>query len=423
MKRVQSVNAYQEALKYIAGGVNSPVRSLQSVGETPLFIKKATGVKLTDIDNNQFTDFCLSWGVFILGHNHPLVNKAVKAAVSKGTSYGIPSLQETELAKQVNQYIPSMERIRFVNSGTEAVMSAIRLARGFTRRNLLIKFDGCYHGHADHLLVSAGSGVADLRSASSLGVPDSFTSHTISIPFNNKEEVTKIFRERGKEIAAVIVEPVPANMGLIKPKSNFLDFLRDMTVKHEALLIFDEVITGFRLSIGGAQRLFGIIPDITTIGKIIGGGFPAAAFGGREDIMSLLAPQGPVYQAGTLSGNPVAMSAGLQTLKLLSAEDFYSRLNHKANMFIDELRDSVSGKDITINHLGSMFTLFFTANEVNSFEDVRRISLHRFAKFFRYMLSHRFYISPSQFETNFISEKHDKRDLARFVEKVRKFKD
>jgi glutamate-1-semialdehyde 2,1-aminomutase len=423
MKRIKSINAYQEALKYIAGGVNSPVRSLQSVGETPLFIKEAKGVKLTDIDNNQLTDFCLSWGVFILGHNHPLVNKAVRAAVSKGTSYGIPSLQETALAKQINRYIPSMERVRFVNSGTEAVMSAVRLARGYTKRNLIVKFDGCYHGHADHLLVSAGSGVANLRRSSSLGVPDSFTSHTISVPFNNQDEITKLFREKGNEIAAVIVEPVPANMGLIKPKSAFLGLLRDITVTHEALLIFDEVITGFRLSIGGAQQLFGIKPDITTIGKIAGGGFPAAAFGGREDIMSLLSPQGPVYQAGTLSGNPVAMSAGLQTLKLLSAKDFYSQLNRKANAFIDELNDSVSGKDITINHFGSMFTLFFTADEVNSFEDVRKIDLQRFAKFFRYMLSHHFYISPSQFETNFISEMHDKEELTRFVETVRKFKE
>lgn len=422
MKRENSIKAYEDAVKYIPGGVNSPVRALRSVGETPLFIKKAKGVKLTDIDDNRFTDFCLSWGVFILGHNHSTVNKAVRAAISRGTSYGIPSPQETELAKLVNRCFPSMQRVRFVNSGTEAVMSAIRLARAYTKRNIIIKFDGCYHGHADHLLVSAGSGVANLGNSSSAGVPYSFVSYTISLPFNDKDAVQKIFSEKGNDIAAIIVEPVPANMGVVLPQDDFLQYLKTTAADNGSLLIFDEVITGFRLSLGGAQQLFNITPDLTTVGKIVGGGFPAAAFGGRADIMALLAPDGAVYQAGTLSGNPVAMSAGIETLTLLLRPDFYTRLNSKAAIFIEKLKAAIANKNITLNHQGSMFTLFFSPQNINSFNDAKSSDSERFARFFRYMLAHNFYVSPSQFEANFISEAHTEKELNRFIQVISKFK-
>ena len=421
MNRTNSIKAYEEASRYIPGGVNSPVRALRSVGEKPLFISKARGTRLTDIDGNNFTDFCLSWGVFILGHNHPKVNKYVHKAIARGTSYGIPSLQETALAKLVNQYIPSMQQLRFVNSGTEAVMSAIRLARGYTKRNVIVKFDGCYHGHVDHMLVSAGSGVANLNSSSSSGIPDSFTEHTVSLPFNDIDAVNNLFQQRGKDIAAVIVEPVPANMGVVLPKTDFLNHLREITKQYQSLLIFDEVITGFRLSIGGAQRLFNIIPDLTTVGKIIGGGFPAAAFGGRSDIMALLAPDGSVYQAGTLSGNPVAMSAGIETLLLLGEENFYQSLDNRAHTFISALKSSVKGKNILVNNIGTMFTLFFSVETVNTFDDVKKTDQKRFADFFRYMLHNNFYISPSQFEANFISIAHSDRELERFIKIISQY--
>jgi glutamate-1-semialdehyde 2,1-aminomutase len=421
MNRFNSINAYAEAVRYIQGGVNSPVRALRSVNESPLFIQKAKGVFLADIDGNRFIDFCLSWGVFIVGHAHPLVNIAIRKAVSYGTSYGIPSLPETELARLVNTYFPSMEKVRFVNSGTEAVMSAIRLARGFTRRNIVVKFDGCYHGHVDHLLVSAGSGVAGLVGSSSAGVPDAFTAYTISLPFNDTKAVNNLFKEKGEEIAAVIVEPVPANMGVVLPQTGFLEHLRTITTQYKSLLIFDEVITGFRLSIGGAQKLFGLKPDLTTLGKIIGGGFPAAAFGGRADIMALLAPDGPVYQAGTLSGNPVAMSAGIQTLKILSQMDYYKNLETKAENFFSALSTIVSSENIRLNRIGSLFTLFFTKEEVNSFADAKKADKERFSKFFKYMLANHFYLSPSQFEANFLSSAHPEKELNRFLFLTRKF--
>ena len=422
MKRNNSKSAYDEALKYIAGGVNSPVRSLRSVGEDPIFIRDAKGAVIRDVDDNRLSDFCLSWGVFILGHSHPQVTRAAKEAVSRGTSYGIPSLPETGLAKLVNRHIPSMERIRFVNSGTEAVMSAVRLARGYTGRDILVKFDGCYHGHADHLLVSAGSGLATIsESSSSAGVPDRFVSCTVSLPFNDSASVEKLFLERGNEIAAVIVEPVPANMGVVLPGAGFLEHLRAITKRYGSLLIFDEVITGFRLSPGGAQQLFGLSPDLTTIGKIAGGGFPAAAFGGREDIMKLLSPDGTVYQAGTLSGNPVAMSAGIATLTLLSTAGFHDKLNDKSASFIAGLKRSIEGKAMVLNSIGSMFTIFFSRGEVNSFEAAVSADRQEFARFFRYMLQSGFYISPSQFEANFISAAHSAKELKRFVKAVEKF--
>ncbi|MDR2385277.1 MAG: glutamate-1-semialdehyde 2,1-aminomutase [Tannerella sp.] len=421
MNRKKSIEAYHEAVKYIPGGVNSPVRALRSVGENPLFVKQAKAAHLRDVDGNRFTDFCLSWGVFILGHAHPQVNRAVRQAITRGTSFGIPSLQETELAKQVNRHFPGMEKVRFVNSGTEAVMSAIRLARGFTGRNIIIKFDGCYHGHADHLLVSAGSGVASLGKSSSAGVPSDFVACTVSLPFNDKEAVSRIFREKNGQIAAVIVEPVAANMGVVLPENDFLLHLRNITTQHQSVLIFDEVITGFRLSAGGAQQMFRITPDLTAVGKIVGGGFPAAAFGGRANIMTLLAPDGPVYQAGTLSGNPIAMTAGTETLRILSEEGFYEKLEAKTNPFIAGLKESVRGENITLNHAGSMFTLFFNVDKVRSFEDAHKSDRERFARFFKYMLAHCFYISPSQFEADFISIAHTERELERFVKTVDRF--
>jgi glutamate-1-semialdehyde 2,1-aminomutase len=421
MKRTNSIHAYEDAIRYIPGGVNSPVRALKSVGESPLFIQKAKGTTLTDIDGNRFTDFCLSWGVFILGHAHPLINESIREAVANGTSYGIPSLLETELAKLVNHHFPSMEKIRFVNSGTEAVMSVIRLARGFTQRNIIVKFDGCYHGHADHLLVSAGSGVANLNNSSSAGVPAAFTAYTVSLPFNDTEAVEHLFKEKGEDIAAIIIEPVPANMGVVLPENGFLLFLRKITGQYGSLLIFDEVITGFRLSIGGAQKLFDIKPDLTTLGKIIGGGFPAAAFGGRSDVLALLAPDGPVYQAGTLSGNPVAMSAGIKTLQLLNQESYYTDLERKAEAFFSELSDIISNKDIRLNKIGSLFTLFFTGEKVNSFADSKKADQTRFSLFFKYMLSNNFYLSPSQFEANFLSSAHLEKDLKRFLFVMKKF--
>lgn len=418
MQKNLSEKAYKEAAAFIPGGVNSPVRALKSVGATPIFVKNAKGATFTDIDGNDYIDFCLSWGVFIHGHAHPAVNQAAVDTIQHGTSYGIPSLQETTLAKLVVGAVPSIEKVRFVNSGTEAVMSAIRLARAFTGRDIIVKFDGCYHGHADHLLVAAGSGVAGLSASSSKGVPADFTRHTISLPFNDLAGVKDLFATHGDKIAAVITEPVPANMGVVLPHEDFLPGLREITRQHGALLIFDEVITGFRLSKGGAQELYGIQPDLTTLGKIVGGGFPAAAFGGRADIMDMLAPLGGVYQAGTLSGNPVAMSAGIRTLQLLESADFYPDLQAKTDWFINELKQIIKGKDIQLNHIGSMFTLFFSRDKINNFKDAAKADTSRFGQFYRNMLEQHIYLSPSPFEANFISVAHTKEQLERTLEAV-----
>ncbi len=420
MQRILSEKAYSEAVKYIPGGVNSPVRALRSVGEAPLFIAKADGTTLTDVDGNSFTDFCLSWGVFVLGHNHPQVRAAVNQAIELGTSYGIPTLQETALAKLVVDAVPSVEKVRFVSSGTEAVMSAIRVARGFTGRNTIVKFDGNYHGHADHLLVSAGSGVAQLSSSSSSGVPADFTKHTLSLPYNDVSAIKEVFSVRGNEIAAVILEPVAANMGVVIPTVDFLKTLREITAQYGALLIFDEVITGFRLGLSGVQGRLGIVPDLSCFGKIIGGGFPAAAFGGRAEIMDLLAPLGPIYQAGTLSGNPVAMASGIQTIALLNEPDFYIKLETKSNVFIAELKNIIKGKDIVLNHIGSMFTLFFSDHEIRNFDDVKRSDTERFAKLFRAMLKENVYLSPSAFEACFVSAAHTQNDLELTLAKFKK---
>jgi len=412
--RPLSRQAFERAQGVIPGGVNSPVRALRSVGTTPLFIRRANRAYIEDIDGNTFIDLCMSWGVFIIGHNNPAVSRRAVEAVQRGSSYGIPSEAETILAEQVREAFPSMERLRFVNSGTEATMSAIRVARGFTGRDTLVKFEGNYHGHADHLLVSAGSAVANISTASSAGVPNDFTKHTVCLPYNDVEALERHFREHGDTTAAVILEPVACNMGVVVPSMEFLKAARRLTAEYGAILIFDEVITGFRLARGGAQQRFGITPDMTTIGKIVGGGFPAAAFGGRADIMAVLAPEGPVYQAGTLSGNPVAMAAGIETLHQLAFPGFYEKLESRSSRFMAQLHNIVSDNGIQLNHCGSMFTLFFNEHPVRNFDDARRSSQERFARYFRNMLERGIYVSPSQFEGNFISECHNE-DILNYI--------
>ncbi|MCD7932084.1 MAG: glutamate-1-semialdehyde 2,1-aminomutase [Tannerellaceae bacterium] len=421
MERIKSKEAFLEAEKYIPGGVNSPVRALQSVKESPLFIRQASGAELTDIDGNKFIDFCLSWGVFIAGHAHPEVNEAIIEAVQRGSSYGIPTEAETLLARLVNQSFPSMEKVRFVNSGTEAVMSAVRVARGYTGRNILVKFDGCYHGHADHLLVNAGSGVALIQNASSAGVPAEFVKYTVTLPYNNLPALEEFFLQHGKEVAAVIIKPVACNMGVVLPGNGFLEGIREITKRYGVLLIFDEVITGFRLAKGGTQEYFNIVPDLTTIGKIAGGGFPAAAFGGKAEIMNRLAPAGDIYQAGTLSGNPVAMAAGIATHHILSREGFYDELEEKSNWFISGLRTILSGKDIELNSISSMYTIFFTSGKVQNFTDAKQSNLNRFGSYFRYMLKNGIYLSPSQFEGNFLSIAHTQEQLEKTLDKTEQF--
>ncbi len=417
-ERIKSAAAFEQARQVIPGGVNSPVRALRSVGTTPLFVREANGAYLTDIDDNRLIDFCMSWGVFILGHHNDRVSRKAIEAVGRGSSYGIPTVAETVLAEKVREAFPTMERLRFVNSGTEATMSAIRVARGFTGRDVLVKFEGNYHGHADHLLVSAGSGVANIADASSAGVPDAFVKCTVVLPYNDTEALRSYFSEHGDEVAALILEPVACNMGVVVPTEDFLQATREVTRQHDSILIFDEVITGFRLAFGGAQQRFGIQPDMTTVGKIVGGGFPAAAFGGRADIMAVLAPEGPVYQAGTLSGNPVAMAAGIETLSQLARPGFYDELEEKSDRFMTRLKAIIEGKGIQLNHCGSMFTLFFNDGPVRNFQDTKRSDQERFARYFRNMLSRGIYVSPSQFEGNFISETHTPEILDYVLESI-----
>jgi glutamate-1-semialdehyde 2,1-aminomutase len=413
-----SIQEFERAKQFIPGGVNSPVRSFKAINGNPVFVKKAEGDTLTDIDNNKYIDYCLSWGVHILGHSHKKVIKAVEDNLWNGTSYGMPTVGETDLAELIVKAVPSIEMMRLVSSGTEAVMSAIRLARGYTGRDKIIKFDGCYHGHADHLLVAAGSGVANLAGSSSKGVPEDFTKHTLSLPFNNEEQLREAFLKYKNEIAAIIVEPIPANMGVVLPNQGFLQLLRDLTTQNNSLLIFDEVITGFRPTIGGAQEYLGITPDITTLGKIIGGGFPIGAYGGKKDIMLHIAPEGGVYQAGTLSGNPVAVTAGIKTLQLLTAPMFYKQLNQKSSDFIHYLGEITRKKGIRMNSFQNMFTLFFTDKEINNYGDAKSSDLKRFEIFYKRLLEKGVYFSPSQFEANFISAAHTPENLSKTLELV-----
>jgi len=413
-------NRYFEAAQVvIPGGVNSPVRACKSVGCDPIFIDKAEGSIIYDVDGNRYIDYVCSWGPMILGHGHPEVTAAIEEALRKGTSYGAPTWREVELAQKIIEMVPSIEQVRLVNSGTEATMSAIRLARAYTNRKKIIKFDGCYHGHADAFLVKAGSGVVTLGIPGSPGVPEEVVSNTISLPFNDLETLKKVLELEGDQVAAVIVEPVPANMGVVLPLPDFLPTLREWTTQNGIVLIFDEVITGFRLAPGGAQEFYDVMPDLTCLGKIIGGGLPVGAYGGRAEIMQYVAPVGPVYQAGTLSGNPLATAAGLATLEVLSRPGIYELLSSKTSILVDALKEVASENDIPchIQVIGSMFTCFFgITGPVHNFEGVRQADTGMYGSFFRHMLDAGVYLAPSQFEAAFLSLAHGIDDLEWTVE-------
>ncbi|OGQ96558.1 MAG: glutamate-1-semialdehyde-2,1-aminomutase [Deltaproteobacteria bacterium RIFOXYD12_FULL_57_12] len=418
MKTEASSALFLKAKQYIPGGVNSPVRACKAVGCDPLFIRRALGSKVYDVDGNEFVDFVCSWGPMILGHNHPAVVEAITKALADGTSFGAPCPGEIELAELVVDALPSVERVRFVSSGTEATMSAIRLARGYTGRKKVVKFDGCYHGHADSFLVKAGSGVITLGIPGSPGVPEDIVKNTISIPYNDATALEKTLREGADDIACVIIEPVAGNMGVVPPAVGFLVRLRELTAALGIVLIFDEVITGFRLSFGGAQSFYGINPDLTCLGKIIGGGLPVGAYGGRQEIMALISPEGPVYQAGTLSGNPLAMAAGTATLRVLREPGFYDRLNQKAAAYADELAALAAryAVPITLNRVGSMMTGFFTSEPVSDYETAMLADAAKYGSFYREMLAQGIYLAPSQFEAAFVSLAHSQQDLQRALE-------
>jgi len=408
----QSETLLARAVRRIPGGVNSPVRAFRSVGGTPRFIVEGKGCRVMDVDKNIYIDYLGSWGPLILGHSPLAVRTALKRYIERGTTFGAPTENEVILAEMIAAAVPSIDKIRLVNSGTEATMSAIRLARAFTGRDKIVKFDGCYHGHVDSLLVQAGSGVATLGLPDSPGVAVDCI-HTFSIPYNDEDALRKVFELNQSEIAAVIVEPVPGNMGTVLPAKGFLEQLRKITKKNGTLLIFDEVITGFRLSHGGAQEKFKVKPDLTCLGKVIGGGLPVGAYGGREEIMKLIAPEGPVYQAGTLSGNPLAVAAGIAALKAVAKPDVYGRLEEKTALFVDGLRKAASaaGVEVVINSIGSMFTVFFTSSPVTDFLSAKTSDTARYAKFFHALLERGIYFPPSQFETCFVSLAHAKSDI------------
>jgi len=412
-KRKTMGTLYQEALRYIPGGVNSPARAFKAVGGDPLFIEKGKGSRIYDVDGSEYLDYVLSWGPLILGHTHPQVIEEIKEVLEKGTSFGAPTTRETELAKLIVKAVPGMEKIRLVNSGTEAAMSAIRLARGYTGRDKIVKFEGCYHGHADYLLVKAGSGATTLGCPDSAGVPQDFAKNTILAPYNDIRVVEKILKENHREIAGVILEPVAGNMGVVLPENGFLQKLREITKEYGIILIFDEVITGFRVSYGGAQQYFRVIPDLTCLGKIIGGGLPVGAYGGKKEIMDYLSPLGPVYQAGTLSGNPIAVAAGIQTLKILSRARIYERLEERTRNLVERLRENARKLrvDIHINQIGSMFTLFFSSHKVYHYQSAKGSDEKKFAQYFRGMLRKGIYLPCSQFETNFLSLAHTDQDI------------
>ncbi len=408
MNRGKSEKLFALAQSRIPGGVDSPVRAFQGVGGAPFFVEKGAGAHIWDVDGNVYIDYVLSWGPLLLGHSHPRVVRAVQEAAARGMSFGAPTALETELAELVNAAYPSMELLRFVNSGTEATMSAIRLARGFTARDVIVKFDGCYHGHADGLLVKAGSGGATLGVPDSGGVPRDYARNTATLPYNDAAAVRDFFALRGADVAALIVEPVAGNMGLILPDAGFLQVLREETEKAGALLIFDEVMTGFRVARGGAQALFGVAPDLTTLGKVIGGGMPVGAYGGRRDVMECVAPLGTVYQAGTLSGNPLAMTAGVETLRIIEEEGLPEALAERVKMLSDGMSDAarVAGVPLVAARCGSMFGAFFQARPVRNFSDAMRSDTERYAKFFHSMLKRGVALAPSQFEVGFMSSVH-----------------
>jgi glutamate-1-semialdehyde 2,1-aminomutase len=415
MKLERSQELFERAQLSIPGGVNSPVRAWRGVGGSPRFIERGEGAHLFDADGNEYIDYIGSWGPLLLGHRHPEILDAIQQALTRGTSFGAPTELEIELAETICTMVPSMEMVRLVNSGTEATMSALRVARGFTNRDLTIKFEGCYHGHVDSLLVKAGSGVATLGLPDSPGVPKGFSDTTLAIPFNNVEAVENAFRTHRESIAAVIVEPVCGNMGCIPPEGGFLEALRRITEANESLLIFDEVMTGFRVAPGGAQHLYNIKPDLTTLGKVIGGGLPIAAYGGRRDIMTHIAPSGPIYQAGTLSGNPLAVAAGLAMLRhIQSHPDIHEKLNIATGRLA-----ACAPENITVNRIGSMMTWFFTDRPVTDYDSAKTSDTGRFAKFFHAMLERGIYLPPSQFEALFVSTAHTEADLERTVEAAR----
>jgi len=417
MEHILSKKFFEKACKYIPGGVNSPVRACRSVGCDPVFITEARGASVFDVDGNEYIDFVCSWGPMIMGHSHPDIVAAVQKATIDGTSFGAPTPSEIDLAAMVVEAVPSIEKVRFVNSGTEATMSAVRLARGYTGRDVVVKFDGCYHGHADSFLVKAGSGVLTLGIPGSPGVPEDIVKNTISIPYNNVEVLEKTLRDREKDIACVIVEPVAGNMGCVIPQPGFLEKMRSLTEELGIVLIFDEVITGFRLSYGGAQEYYNVMPDLTCLGKIIGGGLPVGAYGGKAEIMDQIAPDGPVYQAGTLSGNPLAMAAGIAALKLLQQPDFYHKLEVKAEGFAEKLQEVSRGAGIPVqlNRVASLMTSFFTDEKVVDFDSAMKADTERYAIHYRQMLSSGIYLAPSQFEVAFISAAQSEKELDKAV--------
>ncbi|MEL7586056.1 MAG: glutamate-1-semialdehyde 2,1-aminomutase [Prolixibacteraceae bacterium] len=424
MNYSNSIQAFKRATQLIPGGVNSPVRAFKGVQADPIFIQSAKGCHIQDIDGNTYLDFVASWGPLILGHARREIVEAIQRAAERGTSYGAPTLIENEMAERITQMVPSVEKVRMVNSGTEATMSALRLARAYTGRDLVVKFTGCYHGHADSFLIKAGSGAITLGLPDSPGVTKATARDTLTAEYNNLYSVEQIFRERGSEIAAVILEVVPGNMGVVLPTPGFLEGLRMLTSTYGSLLIFDEVITGFRLSPGGAQEIFGIKPDLTTLGKIIGGGLPVGAYGGRSDIMNLLAPEGPVYQAGTLSGNPLAMAAGTTMLRILAEQpEIYARLEEKAARLEAGLKANLAKQGIpaVINRIGSMMTLFFTEEQkVENFDQAMKSNTQRYGVYFRKSLEQGIYLAPSQFECLFISDAHTDENIDQLIEAGKK---
>lgn len=413
----KSRHLFQKAVRIIPGGVNSPVRAFKAVGGNPLFIEKAKGSRIYDVDGNSYIDYVLSWGPMILGHAHPGVVKALKNAITKGTSYGAPTALEIELAELVLKVYPSMDKIRMVNSGTEATMSAIRAARGFTGRDRIIKFEGCYHGHADGLLVKAGSGAATFGLPDSPGVPKSYAKNTITLPYNDISALKTMIEKEWHSIACVIIEPVVGNIGCVLPKKGFLETLRKLTKKHGIVLIFDEVMTGFRVSFGGAQAYYGIKPDMTCLGKVIGGGLPVGAYGGKKEIMSMISPEGPVYQAGTLSGNPLAMTAGIETIRELSKQGTYSQIEKKSALLEKGLIDAAkrAGVKTRFYRAGSMFCTYFTGTDVYDYKTAKTADTEKFSRFFSQMLERGINLAPSQFEAGFMSLAHTEKDIENTV--------
>lgn len=420
MKTENSEKLYKKAVTLMPGGVNSPVRAFNAVGRTPLFIKSAKGSKITDVDGNKFIDYVCSWGPGILGHAREEVISAVQEACKYGLTYGAPTEKESILAEMVISLMPHIEMLRLVSSGTEAVMSAVRAARGYTGRDFIIKFTGCYHGHSDGLLVKSGSGLITNAVADSAGVPKAYTQCTLVAEYNNKKSVEELFDKYPNQIACLVVEPVAANMGVVPPKDGFLEFLRDITAKNNTVLIFDEVITGFRLALGGASEYYGVKPDMVTLGKIVGGGMPVGAYGGRKEIMQTVSPVGKVYQAGTLSGNPIAVTAGIETLKILMGDpDIYKRIDKKAEKIEKAF---LSTNKVTVNRVGSLISAFFTKEPVTDYKSAMASDTKEYAKYFSYMLENGIYVAPSQFEAMFVSDAHSDDDIQKTVNSILSFK-